>query len=305
MTRPPWTVAPPLSTERSHCAAAALDGKLYVFGGGGPGFQALKTVECYDPAKESWTPRAPMPTARSGVVAVPFHGRVYVMGGGFKKPDGTFQFLTTVEIYDPESDSWTKGPDLLRRHAAPAATVLGGRIYLMGGHLPDTPGGPLTDPAFDFTECFDLVNGRWLELSPLPTPRFSLAAVPWDGKVLAMGGGAFKGGAFRNFDVIEAYNPVRGEWAPSEIGTLPWPAAGVSAAVLDGAIHVFGGNDGEAIQATAARYDRARGWRIVASMPEPRAAAAAVELGGAIHLVGGRASDGKTPTNTLMVYRPG
>ena len=46
-------------------AAAALDGKLYAFGGGGEGFQALKTVECYDPAKESWTPCAPMPTARS------------------------------------------------------------------------------------------------------------------------------------------------------------------------------------------------------------------------------------------------
>ena len=298
-----WAVLAPMTVARSHAAVAGWGGRLYVFGGGGPGFVALNSAACYDPAKDTWTPIAPMPTARSGIVAVTFQNRIYVMGGGFKKPDGTFQFLTKVEIYDPEKDSWAKGSDLLRRHDAPAATVLGGRIYLMGGHLPDTPGGPLTDPAFDFTEMFDVVNGRWLELSPMPTPRFSLAVVPWEGRVLAMGGGAFRDGAFRNFDVVEAYNPTRGGWEASDVGPLPWPAAGVSAALLDGAIHVFGGNDGTAIQAKAARYTREAGWAILPPMPEPRAAAAAVTLGGAIYLIGGRAADGKTPTETVMVWQ--
>jgi N-acetylneuraminic acid mutarotase len=293
-----------MSIARSHCAAAALGPHVYTFGGGGPGFQALNTVECYDPAKEAWSSRAPMPTARSGIVAVAFQDRIYVMGGGFKRPDGTFQFLTAVEIYDPQTDSWTKGPDLLRRHDAPAATVLGGRIYLMGGHSPDAREGPLTDPAFAFSEVFDVVNGRWMELSPMPTPRFSLAAIAWEGRVLAMGGGAFKDGAFHNYDVIETYNPARGEWQPAEEGHLPWRAAGVASVVMGGAIYVFGGNDGEAIQPTAARYDRTRGWKVLDQMPEPRAAATAVALNATIYLIGGRAADGKTPTNTLMAFRP-
>jgi len=299
-----WTHRSPMATQRSHCAAAALGGRLYVFGGGGPNFQALNTVECFDPAKDAWSPRATMPTARSGIVAVPFRDRIYVMGGGFKRPDGTFQFLTTVEIYDPQTDSWAKGPDLLRRHDAPAAAVLGGRIYLMGGHSPDAREGPLTDPAFAFAEVFDVVNGRWLELSPLPTPRFSLAVVAWEGRLLAMGGGAFRDGAFRNFDVIEAYNPARGEWGPAEEGKLPWPSAGVAAVVSGSALYVFGGNDGEAIQPTAGRYDKTRGWKILPPMPEPRAAAAAAVLDDTIYLIGGRAADGKTPTNTLMAFRP-
>lgn len=299
-----WSVGAPMSTARSHAAAAAWGSALYVFGGGGPGFVALTAAERYDPAADRWTPIAPMPTARSGIVAVTFQQRIYVMGGGFKKPDGTFQFLTTVEIYDPEKDSWTRGPDLLRRHDAPAAAVLGGRIYLMGGHLPDTPGGPLTDPAFGFTELFDVINGRWLELSPMPTPRFSLAAVPWEGTVLAMGGGAFTDGAFRNFDVVEAYHPTRGAWETSDVGPLPWPAAGVSSVVRDGAIWIFGGNDGTAIQAKGARFTRETGWLRLPPMPEPRAAAAAAALDGTIYLVGGRAADGKTPTAGLMRYRP-
>jgi N-acetylneuraminic acid mutarotase len=299
-----WTLARPMSTVRSHCAAAVHQDRIYVFGGGGHAFAALNSAECYDPKTDRWSPIASMPTARSGIVAVNFQNRIYVMGGGFKKPDGTFQFLTVVEIYDPERDSWTKGPDLQRRHDAPAATVMGGRIYLVGGHLPDTPGGPLTDPAFNFAEVFDVVNGRWLELSPMPTPRFSLAAVPWEGKVLAMGGGAFRDNAFRNFDVIEAYNPSKGEWETSIIGALPWPAAGVAAVVATGAIHVFGGNDGTGIQPKAARYTPETGWTMLPPMREPRAAAAAVTLAGPTYLIGGRAADGKTPTDTVMAWQP-
>jgi N-acetylneuraminic acid mutarotase len=304
MNNPGWALARPMSTVRSHCAAAVHHDRIYVFGGGGHAFAALNSAECYDPKTDRWTPIATMPTARSGIVAVPFQNKIYVMGGGFKKPDGTFQFLTVVEIYDPEKDSWTKGPDLLRRHDAPAATVMNGRIYLIGGHLPDTPGGPLTDPAFNFSEVFDLFQGRWLELTPMPTPRFSLAAVPWEGKLLAMGGGAFREGEFRNFDVIEAYNPAKGAWETSEIGPLPWPTAGVASLVVDGAIHVFGGNDGHGIQPKAARYTREGGWTMLPPMPEPRAAAAAVTLGGAIYLIGGRDAGGKTPTDTAMMLQP-
>jgi N-acetylneuraminic acid mutarotase len=161
----------------------------------------------------------------------------------------------------------------------------------------------LTDPAFNFAEVLDVFQNRWLELSPMPTPRFSLAAVPCDGKLLAMGGGAFRDGAFRNFDVIEAYNPAKGAWETSDIAPLPWPTAGVAAVVVGDSIHVFGGNDGNGIQSKAARYTRESGWTMLPPMPEPRAAAAAVTLGGAIYLIGGRDAGGKTPTDSVMIWQ--
>ena len=139
----------------------------------------------------------------------------------------------------------------------------------------------------------------------MPTPRFSLAMVPWEGKLLAMGGGAFRDGAFRNFDMIEAYNPVKGGWETSDIGPLPWPTAGVAAVLVNDSIYVFGGNDGTGIQPKAARYTRDTGWTMLPPMPEPRAAAAAVSLSGMIYLIGGRAADGKTPTETVMVWKVG
>jgi N-acetylneuraminic acid mutarotase len=118
-----------------------------------------------------------------------------------------------------------------------------------------------------------------------------------------MGGGAYRDGAFRNFDVIEAYDPIKGGWETSTIAPLPWPTAGVAAVVVDNAIHVFGGNDGTGIQPKAARYTRESGWTMLPPMPEPRAAAAAVTLAGTIYLIGGRDAGGKTPTDALMSCR--
>ena len=67
----------------------------------------------YDPLTNQWERKADMPTLRSGSVTAVIDNRIYVMGGGFKQPNGQFKFLTAVEIYSPNTDSWEKGPDLL------------------------------------------------------------------------------------------------------------------------------------------------------------------------------------------------
>jgi len=51
-----WAVLAPMTVARSHAAVAGWGGRLYVFGGGGPGFVALNSAACYDPAKDTWTP---------------------------------------------------------------------------------------------------------------------------------------------------------------------------------------------------------------------------------------------------------
>jgi N-acetylneuraminic acid mutarotase len=128
MTDSFWQTLAPMQTIRSHCGAAAIGGKIYIFGGGGPEFKSLQTVEVYDPKADRWTFGPEMPTLRSGVVAVGLDDQAYVMGGGFRRPDGTFNFLTVVEIFDPAAGRWSNGPDLLQRHDAPAATLFNGEI---------------------------------------------------------------------------------------------------------------------------------------------------------------------------------
>lgn len=287
---------------RSHFGSAVWNGRIYVFGGGGEGFKSLNRVDIYDPVADQWSPGHPMPTTRSGVVAETLGDLIYVMGGGFKKSDGTFNFLTTVEIYDPKKDTWERGQDLLMRHDAPASTVLNGEIYLFGGHHPAARGGPLTDPATNFSEVFDPEPRAWDALMPMPTPRFSLAAVTLGGKILAMGGGAFLNGVFRNFDLVEVYDPIGQSWMKQGGWSLPWPSAGLGGCVMDERVYVLGGNNGERIHSFVACYDpKEKQWFNLPPMQEPRAAMGVVVLEGTLFVLGGRGAD-NVPVNTMEAF---
>ena len=201
-----------METERSHCGASSVNGKLFVFGGGGLNFKSLQTVEIYNSQEDRWEFSTPMPTLRSGLVSVALNQKIYLMGGGFKNPDGTFNFMTVVEIFDPGRHTWQKGPSLRMKHDAPSATLYRDTIYLFGGHHPDATGGPLTDPAFAFSEKLDPTLQEWEEIPQLPTPRFSLGTIVAEKKIWAIGGGAFKENRFQNFDLIEIFDPEKGTW---------------------------------------------------------------------------------------------
>lgn len=301
-----WSSLPSLSIARSHPSVASLNGKVYVFGGGGPNFKSLNSSICYDPAKDEWTPCREMPTLRSGTMAAAIGNRIYVMGGGFRQDDGMFRFLTTVEIYHPETDSWERGPDLLRPHDYPAVAILGDTIYILGGHHPDaTQGGPKTDPGFDFCERLDITKGAWEEIAPLPTPRFALSALAIDGRILAMGGVAFRPEGFNNFTTIEIYDPANDRWSQEPGLSLPWAAAGLGSAKLGNDLYVFGGYSDDDIHNRTARYDTQNGqWHQAASLPAPVAAMGVTTCEGSIYSVGGWANDGRTPINDVYRYTP-
>lgn len=76
-----WQAAAPMPTARSGIAAAALDGRIYVFGGEGPNGTFDETA-VYDPTTDTWTTAAPMPIALHGLGAAVVDGVIYVIGGG-------------------------------------------------------------------------------------------------------------------------------------------------------------------------------------------------------------------------------
>jgi N-acetylneuraminic acid mutarotase len=301
-----WDIKSPIADARSHCPPATYKNKIYVFGGGGPQFASLNSVYAYDPATDQWQRKADMPTLRSGSVTAVIDDRIYVMGGGFKQPNGRFKFLTTVEIYHPDTDSWERGPDLLMPHDYPAVAVLDGAIYVLGGHHPDaTKAGPKTDPGFDFCERLDLASGKWEEIAPLGQPRFALAALVVDGAILTMGGVAFTPDGFNNFTLVERYDAAQNRWLRDERHTLPWPAAGLGACLHNERMYIFGGYSTDDIHNRAACFDPAAGeWQRIADMPAPRAAMGVATLDDSIYLVGGWADDGRTPQADVYAYTP-
>ena len=50
-----WTTRADMPTERWEHYTCVVDGEIYVIGGAGPVYQALGTVEVYDPVTDTWT----------------------------------------------------------------------------------------------------------------------------------------------------------------------------------------------------------------------------------------------------------
>ncbi len=88
------------------------------------------------PASGQWSTIAPMSTAREGAaITVLADGRVLVAGGASSdEMDPEARALASTEIFDPVSETWTAGPDLLEPRKDGHALVLeDGSVLIHGG----------------------------------------------------------------------------------------------------------------------------------------------------------------------------
>jgi N-acetylneuraminic acid mutarotase len=155
-----WQTRQTMPTPRSHMAAAAVNGKIYLIGGRLASMavsngSTTDIVEEYDPATDRWGfLKTRMPTPRDSSLAAVYQGRIYVVGG---------QSITAIsnsvsralEAYDPANNTWIPLPNLpVARHGLGGA-VIGSRFHVVGGHITAafSGGEPLnvaTHDAFEF-----------------------------------------------------------------------------------------------------------------------------------------------------------
>ena len=92
-----WRTGAPLPVARGGIAAAAMNERIFVFGGELP-FRIFNAAEMLDPAAEKWVAKAPMPTPRHGIGAAAVGKRIYLPGGGTQTGPGRTHVL---EAYEP------------------------------------------------------------------------------------------------------------------------------------------------------------------------------------------------------------
>src|SRR5439155_16428657 len=114
--------AMPFASEAPSCALMASTSIVYCAEGDtGSGFAS------YNIATDTWTPLAATPNANNyGAAAGALNGKVFVAGG-------SQSFLSTVEVYDVATNTWSTGAP------APVAFLLAGYqqvgqyLYVVGG----------------------------------------------------------------------------------------------------------------------------------------------------------------------------
>jgi N-acetylneuraminic acid mutarotase len=200
-----------MPTRRVYLSTSVVNDKIYAIGGS-PGFNAVTSVvEEYVPWNDKWTKKADMLTARSGLSTSVVDGKIYAIGGWKPgaQPDGIQ--LSTVEEYDPATDTWTTKTDMSIKRTGLATCAVNGRIYAIGG-------GGEGVTVFSTVEVYDPLTDTWTKKADMPTGRVFLSASVANGKIYAIGGMNANGA----FSTVEEYTPEAQAVSPQGNVATTW-----------------------------------------------------------------------------------
>ena len=317
--------------------AAMLAGPGVVAGCIGVTRESQAPIDMLKPG--AWTVHRPMPSGRQELAVVALGDRVVTIGGlgelGASVP--------TVEAYTPASDAWESLMPLPAAVHHPAAAVVGGRLFVVGGYADSVPPWRAQRTVFEY----DPARNSWTTRAPLNIPRGALAAAVLGGRIHAVGGAdgdataaheAYDPGADRwtrlaplpiardhlaavafrdrlwaiggrssfagtQYANVDLYDPAADHWAPGV--PLPQGRGGLTAIAVDDRVFVLGGEAPFRIFNANEMFEAAGNrWIAKEPMPTPRHGIGAAWVDGRIWIPGGGTSPGLARTTVNEAYRP-
>ncbi|MCL5006891.1 MAG: hypothetical protein M1153_01990 [Patescibacteria group bacterium] len=174
-----------------------------------------------------WQDKAPMPTARWGLVAVSDYNLVYALGGSPNNESA----LSTVEAYDPSTNTWATEAPMPAEAQSFDAVSLGGQIYAFG--VGDGGKG---------TAIYDPRTNSWKTGTPMPSYRSYFTAATLDAYIYIIGGYDSNGNPNLS---TEVYNTETNSWSTK----APMPFSNTfpdlfGATEVNGLLYVFGDYSG-------------------------------------------------------------
>ena len=295
-----WQQVSELPTWRLAAAAAAVNDEIYLIGGFdlrehlGGGAPALSTVDVYDTQTNTWHKAADMPTPRIGAEAAVFSNQIYVFGGFSRNKPGDFNDKKTVEMYDPQTDTWVKKRDMPTLRARFTTAVADGKIYVIGGIVLDKKLGKQVITGL--VEVYDPLTNRWEKRANMLIEREYPATEVVGGKIYVVGGYILQQGALANRFTrsIEEYNPKTNKWR--KLPDMPMLKGWFASVVVDNEIYTIGGVSLDAgikrIDAVDVYNPTANNWRVGEPITIAKTTTPAV-ANGTIYLFGGLMDQGK------------
>lgn len=276
----PWSRKADMPTGRWELSTCVVDGKIYAIGGA-IFLQALRTVEVYDPATDTWTTKSDMPTARQGFSTSVVNGKIYAIGGGLLEPTfSSGKSLSTVEEYNPATDTWTKKSDMPHKRGWHSAILLDSKIYVIGGC--NTPAGPSVGTEILAVDVYDPATDSWSRKGKIPERIGAGFTSVVDGKIYVFGG-------YGGLDKAREYDPEVGIWIRKT--DMPTGRCGLSTSLFDGKIYAIGGHPGSSpytALATVETYNSLTDtWQTKSNMLIGRCGVSTCVVDGKIYAFGG------------------
>ncbi|MGE3912476.1 MAG: Kelch repeat-containing protein [Chloroflexota bacterium] len=185
---------------------------------------------------------AQLPTPRQDhAAALGPDGKIYV-AGGVTGSDASPQLLSTVDAYDPVTNTWTpRAPMLTARGGLRLVTAPNGKLYAIGGRISQF--GSFGGQGVATVEEYDPIANSWTPRANMPTARSLFgAAVASNGRIYVIGGQINLGSpsststGFTN--AVDEYDPISNTWRSR--ASMPIRRAGHDAVSVGGLILVMG-----------------------------------------------------------------
>jgi len=152
-----WTTGAPAPTALYLPGAGLINGKFYVASGNN-GSTEVPDLQIYDIASDTWSTGAPVPTPVTGPGSAVIGGKLYLFGGSAPFPNN----ITATQIYDPGTNSWSSGPNMV----VP-------RLWFYGGSLDDSS---IMATGGDNPVGTEINDNEILNLTPCTSPSPSATA---------------------------------------------------------------------------------------------------------------------------------
>ena len=146
---------------------------------------ATPTPDCWMLKGGRWRSIAPMSAPRHSFCTAVYEGEMFVIGG----VDGARRSVSTVEAYNPQTNTWRSCPPMCIARQGAVTGVVGGSLVVCGG---TTRLGGVVDIGLK-SEAYTAETG-WVALPPMPCCTWMATACVLGGKLYVAGGS----GALRN-----------------------------------------------------------------------------------------------------------
>ena len=131
-----WVKGPEMPTPRQNLGVGVVGNRIYAIGGRGwPRVRLgphLTVIEEYDSRSRQWRKRGDMLDTRDWFATVVVKDSIYLIGGVIWKGAG-YEYLASVNVYDPQKDTWNDLPAMPIPLLPQGAEAVNGRIYVFGG----------------------------------------------------------------------------------------------------------------------------------------------------------------------------
>ncbi len=268
-----------------------------------------------------WTQKADMPTARSDFSTCVVDGKIFVIGGSLRLEWDEYgdMSISTVEMYDPETDTWEGKANMPTVRSNVSVSVVDGKIYAIGGSKMkkiQVPRGFRTgSEELPTVEMYDPVTDTWTQKKEMPTPKKTKTCVV-DRKIYAIGGWS-TANEQSQLETVEVYDPATDTWAKAQSMNHARCSAAIS--VVNGEIYAIGGigwppNRDPSGQYLSSLYlsnvevfnPKTNQWRERTEMSVPKASHSTSVIDGKIYVMGGYLQEGKDhkTLSTIEIYDP-